>query len=108
MTSDDPFNMAGDLAKTPEPGKEPGDGAEATGSPDGLTVGEAVVGAAALGLAGYVAYKQAQKEAKRAEDNAKAMCCGCLLVVLFILGAIGNACEGPEDKPASTSSYSTR
>ncbi|MFF0550829.1 hypothetical protein ACFYUL_17915 [Streptomyces sp. NPDC004311] len=106
MASDELLNKAGDPAENPEPG----DGTEAADNPDGLTVGEAVVGAAALGLAGYVAYKQAQKEAKRAEENAKAMGCGCLLLVLLVLGAIGSACEGPEDSttPSTTSTYGTR
>ncbi|WP_331745840.1 hypothetical protein [Streptomyces virginiae] len=106
MTSDDPLNVAGEAAKNPEPG----DDVEPADNPDGITVGEAVVGAAALGLAGYVAYKQAQKEAKHAEENAKAMGCGCLMVVVLILGAIGNACEGPEDSTTSstTSTYGTR
>ncbi|MGW2587303.1 hypothetical protein ACWCYZ_39550 [Streptomyces virginiae] len=106
MTSDDPFNMAGDFSKGPEPGDNP----EASDSPDGLTVGEAVVGAAALGLAGYVAYKQAQKEAKRAEENAKAAGCGCLILFVLVFGGIASACDDTPDEPASTStsSYSTR
>ncbi|MEU9163142.1 hypothetical protein AB0D29_23105 [Streptomyces sp. NPDC048424] len=105
MTSDDPFNMTGDLAKNPEPG----DGIEPSDTPDGLTVGEAIVGAAALGLVGYAAVKQARKEAKRQEENAKALGCGCLVVIVLILGAIGNACDGPAEAPTSrTGSHSTR
>ncbi|MFF4431091.1 hypothetical protein ACFYZ4_18200 [Streptomyces sp. NPDC001513] len=106
MTSDDPFNMSGVPSQKPPPDPtkpEPGNDPKQDGH---LTVGDAIMGVAALGLAAVVAAEEAKRQAKKDRDS----CLGVLFGILIVIGLISSACDGPDEEPAPsrTSTYGTR